>query len=384
MNTGFAHPFTRTDRSPLAMWWWTVDKLTLGFVLLLIFAGLVFSFSSSPVAAPKVGIANEFYFTQRHVLFAFASVGLMLGISMFSLKGVKRASVAIYGGAIFVMAMLPLIGHTSKGGRRWLDLGFFSLQPSEFLKPALIVLVSWMFAEGQKGKGVPGVTIAFCLYAVCIALLLIQPDVGQSILITVAFGACFYISGVPMRWIVGLSAAGVTGFASLYFILPHFRDRIKDFIDPDGDRFQVERAAAAIANGGLTGTGVGEGTMKRLIPDMHTDFIYSVAAEEYGLWMSLLLIAIFAFVVLRGLWKAMAMPDAFRQIATSGLYILLGMQVLINISVNLQVIPPKGMTLPFISYGGSSLMAMGLTMGLILALTRKRPAEVEPDDHTQW
>lgn len=384
MTTGFAHPFTRTDRSPVAIWWWTVDKPTLAFVLLLILAGLVFSISSSPVAAPRVGSANEFFFTQRHLLFAVCAIAVMIGVSMFSLKGVKRVSLGIYAVALSVMAILPLVGHTAKGGRRWLDLGFFSLQPSEFIKPALIVLISWMFAEGQKGKGVPGVTIAFCLYVMCIGLLLIQPDVGQSILITIVFGACFYISGVPMRWIAGLSGAAVTGLVSLYFILPHFRNRLQGFFDPEGDRFQVDRAKAAIANGGFGGTGVTEGTAKRLIPDMHTDFIYSVAAEEYGLWMSMLLIAAFAFVVIRGLLKAMAMPDAFRQIATSGLYIMLGMQVLINISVNLGVIPPKGMTLPFISYGGSSLLSMGLTMGLILALTRKRPTEVVPDDHTKW
>jgi cell division protein FtsW len=384
MSGGFAHPFTRTDRSPLAIWWWTVDKLTLAFVLLLILSGLIFSFSSSPVAAPKIGSANDFYYTQRHLLFAVCSIALMIGVSMFSIKGIKRACLAIYSGAIIIMALLPLIGHTSKGGRRWLDLGFLSLQPSEFLKPALIVLISWMFAEGQKGKGVPGVTIAFCLYILCVGLLLIQPDVGQSILITIVFGACFYISGVPVRWIIGLSGVGAAGLASLYFILPHFRNRLQGFFDPEGDSFQVDRAAAAIAHGGIGGTGVNEGTMKRLIPDMHTDFIYSVAAEEYGLWMSMLLIMAFAFVVLRGLAKAMTMPDAFRQIATSGLYIMLGIQVLINVSVNLGVIPPKGMTLPFISYGGSSLMAMGLSMGLILALTRKRPAEIVPDDHTKW
>ncbi|MEM9965126.1 MAG: putative peptidoglycan glycosyltransferase FtsW [Asticcacaulis sp.] len=384
MPQGYAHPFTRTDRSPLAIWWWTVDRVTLASVLLLIFAGLVFSFSSSPVAAPKIGSANDFYYTQRHLIFAVASATLMISVSMLSLKGVRRVSTLIYGGALTIMALLPFIGHKAKGGRRWLDLEFFSLQPSEFIKPALIVLIAWMFAESQKGRGVPGVTIAVILYVLCVGLLLIQPDAGQTILITLVFGACFFISGVPMRWIIGMSGAAVVGMVSLYFALPHFRSRIQEFVSPEGDRYQVERAAAAIANGGIFGTGTNEGTMKRLIPDMHTDFIYSVAAEEYGLWVSLLLIALFSFVVLRGLWKAMNMPDPFRQIATSGLYIIVGLQVFINVAVNLSVIPPKGMTLPFISYGGSSLMAMGLTMGLILALTRKRPAEVQPDDPTKW
>src|SRR5690606_16491671 len=326
----------------------------------------------------KIGSANDFYFTQRHLLFALCSAALMISVSMLSLKGVRRVSALIYAGALTVMFLLPFIGHKAKGGRRWLDLEFFSLQPSEFIKPALIVLIAWMFAESQKGRGVPGVTIAVILYLFCVGLLLIQPDAGQTILITLVFGACFFISGVPLRWIIGMSGAAVAGVVGLYFSLSHVRSRIQEFISPEGDRYQVERAAAAIASGGIFGTGTNEGTMKRLIPDMHTDFSYSVAADEYGLWGSLLLIALFAFVVIRGLWRAMSMPDPFRQIATSGLYIMLGIQVIINVAVNLAVMPPKGMTLPFISYGGSSLLAMGLTMGLILALTRRRPGAYEP------
>lgn len=387
MATGFAQAFSRTDRRPMAMWWWTVDRATMGFVALLMIIGLWFSFSSSPVAAAKIGAHSPIYFTQRHILFVVASIAVMVAVSMLSLKGIKRVSAAIYSGAILIMMMLPFIGHTSKGGQRWLDLGFFKLQPSEFLKPALIVLIAWMFAEGQKGKGVPGVTIAFCLYVLAIALLLIQPDVGQSFLITIAFGACFFISGVPVRWMVGLGGTVMAGLVGLFFWAPHFRSRLMGFINPDGDRYQVNAALSAIANGGLWGQGVNEGTQKRFIPDLHTDFIYSVIGEEAGLFMLLLIIALFGFIVVRGLAKSMAMTDPFRQIATSGLYIMLGSQVFINISVNLGVIPPKGMTLPFISYGGSSMLAMGLTMGFILALTRKRAGELpvtEDNDHTKW
>ena len=382
---GYAHPFTRTDRSAIAIWWWTVDRTTLTCVASLILAGVIFSFSSSPIAAPKTEAFNPLYYTIRHFIFAVMALSLIVSVSMLSLKGVKRISLLIYGFAISVMALLPFIGHSAKGGRRWLELGLFSLQPSEFLKPALIILISWMFAEGQKGKGIPGVSIAFCLYITAIGLLLIQPDVGQSILITLTFGACFFISGVPIRWIGILSFIGITGLCVLFFVLPHFRVRILEFINPDGDRYQVNAGLNAIAHGGFFGTGVNEGTMKRFIPDLHTDFIYSVVAEEWGLCLSLVLIATYAFVVLRGLVKAMAMQDPFRQIATSGLYILLGTQVIINVSVNLGLIPPKGMTLPFISYGGSSLMAMGLTMGLILALTRKRQGEsTKVDNPALW
>ncbi len=384
-SQSYTAPFTRTDRSPVAMWWWTLDRVTLAIMLVLLLLGFFFSFSSSPVAAPHTDHYDPFYYTKRHFFFAGATAAVMIMISMLSLRGVKRVSVVVYGFALTIMAMLPVIGHAAKGGRRWLELGPIALQPSEFLKPALIVLIAWMFSEGQKGKGVPGVTVAFILYVCAIVLLLIQPDVGQSILITIAFGACFYISGVPFRWIIGLLVTAGLGLVGLYFIQPHFRNRLLGFFMPDADSaYQVNAAKAAIANGGFFGVGLNEGVMKKHIPDLHTDFIYSVVAEEYGLWLTLIIIGAFAFVVVRGLFKAMQMQDPFRQIATSGLYIMLGMQVMINVSVNLGLIPPKGMTLPFISYGGSSMLAMGLCMGFILALTRKRQDEIPVDDPTKW
>ncbi len=386
MPQAYAHPFTRTDRSPLAIWWWTLDRVTLTLALILLVLGFFFSFSSSGTAAHNIASPDPFYFTKRHFLFASGAAAAMVIISMLSLRGVKRVSVAVYGFALTIMAMLPIIGHAAKGGKRWLNLGPIALQPSEFLKPALIILIAWMFCEGQKGKGVPGVTVAFLLYGMAIGLLLIQPDVGQSILITLAFGACFFISGVPLRWIIGMGATAAGGLVGLFFILPHFRNRIMGFLQPDAETtaYQVNSAKAAIANGGFWGQGLNEGTMKAHIPDLQTDFIYSVIAEEYGLWMTLAIIGIFGFLIVRGLLKAMAMQDPFRQIATCGLYIMLATQVLINISVNLGLIPPKGMTLPFLSYGGSSMLAMGLTLGLILALTRKRQEEIPQDDPTAW
>jgi cell division protein FtsW len=287
---------------------------------------------------------------------------------------VRRTAFFVYLVAILIMAALPFIGHTAKGATRWLDLGDFSLQPSEFMKPALIVLVAWMFAEGQKGQGVPGVTIAFALYGVSVALLLIQPDVGQTILITMAFGAAFWMAGVPISWVMGLGVSALAGLASTYFLFPHVASRVDRFVNPDAaDTHQVDRAAEAIAAGGLLGRGPGEGVMKRHVPDLHTDFIYSVAAEEYGLIFSLALIGLFGFLVVRGLYRALKLSDPFRQIAAAGLFVLVGEQALINIAVNLNLIPTKGMTLPFISYGGSSMLAICLTLGLALALTRRRP-----------
>jgi len=372
--TSNAHAFARSDRTPLGVWWWTVDRWMLGVVGLLIGIGVLMSFAASPAAAARMNIGDPFHFAVRQCVFAGASAVVLIGVSMLDVKGVRRASFFIWLCAIAVMVALPFIGHNAKGATRWLEFGGFTFQPSEYMKPALIILVAWMFAEGQKGQGVPGVSIAFALYAVSVGLLLIQPDVGQTVLITIAFGAAFWMAGVPMSWVMLLGATAVAGLSSTYFLFPHVQSRVDRFLSPDkADTHQVDRASEAIAAGGFFGRGPGEGVMKRHVPDLHTDFIYSVGAEEYGLIFSLLLISLFAFVVVRGLYRAMKLSDPFEQVAAAGLFVLVGQQAIINVAVNLNLIPTKGMTLPFISYGGSSMLAMGLTLGLALALTRRRP-----------
>ena len=376
-----AHAFARTDRSPLGIWWWTIDRLLLAAVAGLIFLGVALSFASSPAAAARIGIDDPFHFASRQCVYAGVAAVIVLVASLMSPRGVRRVAFLVYVAAILIMLALPFVGHSAKGAQRWLQLGGFSLQPSEFVKPALIVLAAWMFAEGQKGEGVPGVSIAFALYGLTVALLLIQPDVGQTVLITLAFGAAFFMAGVPFRWILMLGGAAAAGLFSTYFVFAHVAARVTKFLQPDkADTHQITRASEAIAAGGLFGRGPGEGVMKRHVPDLHTDFIYSVAAEEYGLLFSLLLIGLFAFVALRGLFRAMRLTDPFEQVAGAGLFVLFGQQALINIAVNLNLIPTKGMTLPFISYGGSSMIAMGLTLGLALALTRKRSGvQVSPE-----
>ena len=368
------HAFARTDRSRLGVWWWTTDHLLLASAGILIILGVLLSFASSPAAAARMNVSDPFHFAIRQCVFALLGAGILVGVSMLSTRGVRRASFFIYAGAIAIMAVLPFIGHSAKGATRWVQFGGFSLQPSEFLKPALIVLVSWMFAEGQKGEGVPGVSIAFVLYGLAVTLLLMQPDVGQTVLITIAFGACFFMAGVPMRWIMGLGGVALAGAVSTYFVFDHVAARVNKFISPDkADTHQIDSAQIAIAAGGLFGRGPGEGVMKRHVPDLHTDFIYSVAAEEYGLMFSLILIGLYAVLVMRGLYLAMKLSEPFEQIAAAGLFVLVGQQAFINVAVNLNLIPTKGMTLPFISYGGSSMLAMGLTLGMALALTRRRP-----------
>jgi len=367
------HAFARTDRTRLGQWWWTTDHLLLGAVAILIGLGVMLSFASSPAAAARIGYHDPFHFAVRQCVYAAIGTVILLTVSTLSPRGVRRVAFFTYGGAILIMMALPLMGHAAKGADRWLAIGGFSLQPSEFMKPALIILAAWMFAEGRKGTGVPGVSIAFALYGLAVLLLLLQPDVGQTVLITVAFGAAFFMAGVPLRWIVGLGAVASGGFVVIYFAFSHVAARFHKFLSPEStDTHQVDSAAEAIRAGGLVGRGPGEGVMKRHVPDLHTDFIYSVAAEEYGLIFSLFLISLFAFLVVRGLYKSMKLTDPFEQVASGGLFVLVGQQALINVAVNLNMIPTKGMTLPFISYGGSSMLAMGLTLGMALALTRRR------------
>ncbi|MDO9589439.1 MAG: putative lipid II flippase FtsW [Brevundimonas sp.] len=380
MTHNYSPAFSRNDQSPIAKWFWTVDRGLLAAALTLIALGVALSFASSPAAIlADESITDPFHYSWRMLVWASGGTAAMLVASLLSPRGVRRIALLALLTAILVMAALPFIGHEVKGAARWINLGPFSLQPSEFAKPGLIVFAAWMFSEAQKGQGVPGVSIAFATWALCVGLLLIQPDIGQTLLITTTFMAVFFMAGVPLKWVAALAAAGAGGVVGLYFAFGHMRDRMSRFLSPEtADTHQIDRASEAIRAGGLVGRGIGEGVMKRHVPDLHTDFIYSVGAEEFGLVLSLVMIGLYAFIVVRGMRRAMKLTDAFEQTAAAGLFMLIGLQACINIAVNLNLIPTKGMTLPFISYGGSSMVAMGLTMGLALALTRRRPGAYEP------
>ena len=376
----YSPAFSRNDQSAIAQWFWTVDRGLLGAALLLMAFGVALSFASSPAAIlADESITDPFHYSWRMIVWASMGATVMLTASLLSPRGVRRIAVLGLLGAIVVMAALPFIGDEVKGAARWINLGPFSLQPSEFAKPSLIVFAAWMFAEGQKGEGVPGVSIAFGFWALTVGLLLIQPDIGQTLLITTTFMCVFFMAGVPLKWMAVLAAAAAGGVVSVYFMFGHMRDRLSRFTNPEAtDTHQIDRASEAIRAGGLVGRGVGEGVMKRHVPDLHTDFIYSVGAEEFGLMLSLTIIGLYAFIVVRGMRRAIKLNDPFEQTAAAGLFVLIGLQASINVAVNLNLIPTKGMTLPFISYGGSSMLAMGLTMGLALALTRRRPGAYEP------
>ncbi|KQP45923.1 cell division protein FtsW [Brevundimonas sp. Leaf280] len=380
MSAPYTPAFSRNDQSHVAQWFWTVDRGLLGAALALMALGVALSFASSPAAIlADESITDPFHYSWRMMVFSGVGLGIMLTTSLMSPRGVRRIAVLALFGAIVVMMALPFIGDTVKGAARWVNFGPFSLQPSEFAKPGLIVFAAWMFAEAQKGQGVPGVTIAFGFYALTVSLLLIQPDIGQTLLITTTFMAVFFMAGVPFKWMAVLASLGMAGLVSLYFVFGHMRDRLSRFFSPETtDTHQIDSASEAIRAGGLLGRGIGEGVMKRRVPDLHTDFIYSVGAEEFGLILSLIMISLYALIVIRGMRRAMKLTDPFEQTAAAGLFMLIGLQACINVAVNLNLIPTKGMTLPFISYGGSSMLAMGLTMGFALALTRRRPGAYEP------
>jgi len=364
---------TRADKSVLSDWWFTVDRLMLVGLLLLMGAGLVLSLAASPPIAERYNL-EPFYFVRRHAVLLLPAIAIMFAASTLTPKQIRRASLVIFLVGIALMILILFLGPEIKGAKRWLQFGAFSLQPSEFVKPAFIVLTAWLFNESQKHKNVPGLELAILLYAVFALLLVLQPDFGQTLLVTLVWGALFYMAGINLVWIMALGAAGLAGIVTAYVLVPHVASRIDRFLNPEsGDTYQADRSLDSFLHGGWLGRGPGEGTVKDVLPDSHTDFIFAVAAEEYGLIACLILLTLFAFIVLRGLSKASQESDGFIRHAVAGLIMLFGLQTLINMSVNVGLLPAKGMTLPFISYGGSSLLAMALTMGFALGLTRKRP-----------
>ena len=381
---------TRADRSVLSDWWFTVDRLMFFGLLLLMGAGLVLSLAASPPIAERYDL-EHFHFVRRHAVLLIPAVAILFAASTLTPKQIRRTAFVIFLTGIALMILILFLGPEIKGAKRWLQIGSFSLQPSEFVKPAFIVLTAWLFNESQKRKDVPGLELAILTYAVFALLLVLQPDFGQTLLITLVWGALFYMAGINMIWILALAGVGIAGLFTAYFLVPHVASRVDRFLDPaSGDTYQTDRSIDSFLNGGWFGRGPGEGTVKDVLPDSHTDFIFAVAAEEYGLIACLILLTLFAFIVLRGLSKASQEPDGFIRHAVAGLIMLFGLQTLINMAVNVGLLPAKGMTLPFISYGGSSLLAMALTMGFALGLTRKRPradhikhsAQTEPEAET--
>jgi len=364
--------FSRTDTSRLAEWWWTVDRWMLSMLLILIGIGLVMIFAAGPAAAGRMNISNSWHFVIRQLVFLGPALVLLLGASLLDVKQVKRLALLAYGGALVMVVLTYFFSPEVNGARRWIYLAGFSLQPSEFIKPTFAIVAASLIAQGKRDPSMPGHWIALALFGLTAALVLGQKDFGQTALLSLVFGAQLFIAGLPIIVALGLGIAGIGGIVLAYLFLPHVTSRFDRFLNPaTGDTYQVDRAQDAFAAGGLLGRGPGEGVVKSQIPDAHTDYIFAVAGEEFGALICLVVIGIYAVIVLRGLNRSFASPDHFVQLAASGLIIQFGLQAIINMAVNLDLAPSKGMTLPFISYGGSSLLALALSMGLLLALTRE-------------
>jgi len=365
----------RADRNPVSEWWRTVDKAMLAGLTTLLVGGVVLSLAASPPVAERLNL-DTYHFFKRQAFFLGPSLIVMIGVSFLSPRHVRR--VAFYGFLIAFALMIAtlFVGAEVKGSRRWIYVLGLSVQPSEFIKPMFVVLAAWLFSESAKRTDIPGNLFAILLLILVTAPLVVQPDFGQTMLISIVWSILFFLAGMPWLWIFVLGGLGVAGIVSAYLILPHVTARIDRFLFPDsGDTFQIDTAIESFVNGGWFGRGPGEGTVKRILPDSHTDFVFAVAAEEYGIVICLVLVALFAFIVLRGFLHAFRASDPFVRLSVSGLVALFGLQSTINMAVNLHLMPSKGMTLPFVSYGGSSLLAVALGTGFLLALTRRRAGD---------
>ncbi|MFN3263108.1 MAG: FtsW/RodA/SpoVE family cell cycle protein [Pikeienuella sp.] len=370
-----AAPAGYGDPSILGRWWRTVDKLSLGALALLILVGLLMSFAASVPLAEKRGLP-PFYFVTRHVVFAVVAYAVIVAISVMPPDQARRNGVRLFLAAFVAVLFLPVFGTDfGKGAVRWYSFGL-SVQPSEFLKPGLAVLTGWMMAAALRPGGPPGVVMSFLVTLAVVASLAIQPDFGQALLVIAAWGAMFFAWGAPILLIVGFVGLGVGLVWFAYTNFEYVASRIDDFLAPEVDpTSQIGYAITAVQKGGLFGVGAGEGSVKWSLPDAHTDFVMAVAAEEYGLLFCLAVIGLYLFVTLRALTRLMRERDAFARVAGAGLAVLFGVQAFINIGVTFTLLPAKGMTLPFVSYGGSSMLASGIAMGLLLSLTRRRPQD---------
>ena len=368
--------FSRKDTSLLGKWWWTVDRWSLSVIFVLIIAGIFLSFAGSPPVADRLNLGG-FFFVKRHLLLVFPAIFLLLSVSILTPRQVRRLATVFYLIGIPLLCLTLFSGIEIKGAKRWLNLWGFSLQISEFIKPAFSVLVAWMLAEKYVNPEFPGLSINLVLLSLFLGLLLCQPDLGMSVIVLCTWIAQLFIAGLPLLWLGVLGALGLISLATTYFLFPHVGKRIDQFFNPalgdiKGDLYQVHQSLEAFANGRFFGKGPGEGVIKKHLPDAHSDFIFSVAGEEFGFLLCIVLVALFVFIIIRSFLRALKEESLFIMLAITGLVVQFGLQAFVNMASSLRLIPTKGMTLPFISYGGSSLLALAIAMGMLLSLTRKR------------
>jgi cell division protein FtsW len=370
--------FARIDQRPVARWWWTVDRWSFAALGILIAFGVVLSLAASPAVAERIGY-DRLHFVRRHLALLPLAMGVMFVVSLQSPRTIRRIAVIGFVIALVLLSLTFVVGAEIKGARRWINLPGLSVQPSEFVKPTFALVGAWLFSEQKLRQDFPGNLISIVLFLVVTGMLIKQPDIGMAAVVAVVWFAQLYMAGLRLYWVAAGVLAGLGGFVGAYLYLPHVKVRVDHFFDPSaGDSYQINRSIEAFANGGLWGRGPGEGQVKDVLPDAHADFVFAVAGEEFGLIVCIAVVGLFAFIVLRGFSRLLQEGSLFVLLGATGLLIQFGLQAAINMASSLHLIPTKGMTLPFLSYGGSSLLALGLGMGMMLALTRRRLAGSEP------
>ncbi len=364
--------FARTDKSPIAQWWWTVDRWLVASVVILIGLGYLMAFAASPAVAQHIG-KPIYYFANKQLVFLTLALGVFLAVSMLSPRLVRYLALVSFIAALVGVVATLFIGTSAKGASRWLMIAGVSVQPSEILKPAFVVVTAQLFAYHKTRFDAYALICAFALLVLCCVLLAGQPDIGQLTLMGLVWMCMYFLAGGSLRLLSVLGVLGIVAGAYLYATQPHVTSRVDRFITPSsGDTYQVDKAMDAIKSGGIVGVGPGDGRVKSILPDAHSDYVFAVAAEEGGLLIGSFIICVFAAIVLRALTRLKTEREHWIQLAAAGLTCLFGLQAIINLAVNLNLMPSKGMTLPFISYGGSSLLASALTMGMLVALSRRR------------
>lgn len=368
---------SRADRSPIALWFWEIDHILVLLVFILMAIGLIGVEGASPAASVRYSqgdtvIAPLYYFWRQAV---FVAVGLPVMLVISTMPVIMARRLALFGAAFFsvLLLMVPIIGSTVNGAQRWIGTGIVQIQPSEFLKPFYVVSLAWLLSLRAHDRSLPIVPLSGLLTGIIVIFLMKQPDFGQTIIFCATWLALLLLSGVSTRVIGALTGAGAVGIAAAYLFYPVATQRINNFIFANGDTYQTDSAHATIIAGGLFGTGPGAGVKKFRLPEGHTDYIYSVIGEEFGLIVCMLIAAFFLAIVVRVFLRLLDEEDPFKLLAGAGLTAQLGLQALINIAVNIGLAPSKGMTLPFISYGGSSMIALCAGFGLLLAFTRRNP-----------
>lgn len=364
--------FSRTNDGILSRWWWSVDRpLLFGFLSMILF-GILLAVAATPMVANRIGL-EEFYFFKRHLIYIIPSLGIIFVISNMSPQNIKRFAILLFVIAVLLTFLTLFCGSEIKGARRWISLSGFSIQPSEFAKPALAVLVAWIFSAQQKNPEINGNFIAGFLWIIFALALVLQPDIGMLAVTTVVFGIQLFLNGLPLMFVLAAVIFGASGFVLAYMFLPHVTVRVNKFLDPAvGDHYQINRSLEAFTSGGLFGVGPGEGIVKKHLPDAHADFVFAVLGEEFGFFVCVFVVLLIGFVVIYGMLKALKKEDSFSLFALIGLLSQFGLQSFINIASTLHLIPTKGMTLPFMSYGGSSMFSISIVVGLILAFSRRK------------